>query len=263
MVRNTGVQWVDPMSDRPVYKQIADTLREQIDAGVYQPGDKLPSELQLLTRAGVSRETARQAIEVLRLEGRVRSQRGRGVFVQEKIRPVVTHNSRRLRREYRQRGMAPREVDEALGSVQLAFDVWELAEVPAPAEVAELLGVPPGQAVFVRRRTVSYRNGPPIQRADSYLPLDIAVGLIRDKDSGPGGTYQRIEENGHHLTRFTERLTFRMPAQGEKHALQLDDGVPVIDFVRVAYAGEHPVEAFFAVMAGDRNRFEYVIEADL
>jgi GntR family transcriptional regulator len=254
---------VDHSSDRPVYKQIADILRAEIDAGVHQPGDKLPSESQLMAWAQVSRETVRRAVEILRLEGRVRPQRGRGVYVQREIRPVIARNSERLlRRRRMDDGLAPLKVDEEISKVKIDHEVVELAEVPAPATIAEHLDVPPRQMVFVRRRIVRYHDGPPLQLADSYLPLDIAVRRIRDTESGDGGIYRRIEEDGHRLTHFSEQLSFRMPTRDEKRNLQLDDGVPVVKFVRVAYTVDRPVECFVAVMAGDKHRFEYEIEAE-
>ena len=101
----------------------------------------------------------------------------------------------------------------------------------------------------------------PTKLADSYLPSDIAVGRIREPDTGPGGTYARIEEAGHRLTHFDERVLFRMPDPEECRRLRLGAGIPVIDQTRIAHAGERPVEVFKAVMAGDKHELEYRIPA--
>jgi DNA-binding FadR family transcriptional regulator len=69
---------IDPTSDRPVYRQIADHLRQAIRDGQYGEGDALPSEAAMAETYGVTRMTARQAIEVLKTEGLVRSEHGRG-----------------------------------------------------------------------------------------------------------------------------------------------------------------------------------------
>lgn len=74
---------IDPRSDRPLYQQLADLLRSQINAGKPKPGEKLPSELTLQQEYGLSRDTVRDAIEVLRSEGRVVTERGRGTRVRE------------------------------------------------------------------------------------------------------------------------------------------------------------------------------------
>jgi DNA-binding FadR family transcriptional regulator len=68
---------VDPMSDRPVYRQIADSLRGAIERGELAPGDRLPSESQLMERFGVAQGTVRNALGQLRGEGLVIAEHGR------------------------------------------------------------------------------------------------------------------------------------------------------------------------------------------
>src|SRR5437870_9325921 len=75
---------LDPTSDRPIYKQIADQLRSAIQSGEYPPGEALPSEAALSGTFAVTRMTVRQALDVLKAEGLVRSEHGRGVFVRER-----------------------------------------------------------------------------------------------------------------------------------------------------------------------------------
>src|SRR2546425_54014 len=75
---------LDPTSDRPIYKQIADQLRSAIESGEYPPGEALPSEAALSGTFAVTRMTVRQALDVLKAEGLVRSEHGRGVFVRER-----------------------------------------------------------------------------------------------------------------------------------------------------------------------------------
>lgn len=72
---------VDRTRDRAVFRQIADGLREAVAAGMYGPDEALPSEVTLIAHFGVARMTVRQALQVLREEGLVRTAPGRGVFV--------------------------------------------------------------------------------------------------------------------------------------------------------------------------------------
>src|SRR4029450_6260930 len=102
---------IDPTSDRPIYRQIADHLRAAIREGQYPEGTPLPSETQLPEIYDVTRMTARQAVDVLKNEGLVRSEHGRGVFVRQ--RPTVHRLARnRFSRARRQAGPAtsPREM---------------------------------------------------------------------------------------------------------------------------------------------------------
>ncbi len=60
---------LDPTSDRPVFKQIADHLRAAIDSKSLSPGEKLPSESQLISHYDVARMTVRHALQILQSEG--------------------------------------------------------------------------------------------------------------------------------------------------------------------------------------------------
>ena len=53
------------MGHKPLYRQIADRIREQIARGELKPGDALPTESALQTEFGVSRVTVRQALRQL------------------------------------------------------------------------------------------------------------------------------------------------------------------------------------------------------
>lgn len=57
------------------------TLREDIASGRYAPGQKLPSEAQLINTFGVKRHVVRKAVDLLRSEGLIVSHQGAGVFV--------------------------------------------------------------------------------------------------------------------------------------------------------------------------------------
>lgn len=62
---------IDPDSDRAVYRQLADILRDQIASGELGPGAAVPSELTLMQIYGLSRTTVRRSIAELRSEGLV------------------------------------------------------------------------------------------------------------------------------------------------------------------------------------------------
>lgn len=62
---------IDLGADRAVYQQLADLLRAEITSGRLGPGDRLPSSTRLEQQHGVSRETIRRALAVLRAEGLV------------------------------------------------------------------------------------------------------------------------------------------------------------------------------------------------
>jgi GntR family transcriptional regulator len=65
----------------PKYLRVLNTLRERIEEGTYGPGAALPSESQLSTEFGVTRPTVLKALGILRQDGWIESQQGRGHFV--------------------------------------------------------------------------------------------------------------------------------------------------------------------------------------
>jgi GntR family transcriptional regulator len=85
----------DPLRDwrpmpNPMYRQIAEDLREQIESGRLVPGQHLPTELELRERYGVSRNTVRDAVKWLMNLGLVETRPGQGIFVGQKIAPFAT-----------------------------------------------------------------------------------------------------------------------------------------------------------------------------
>ncbi|GIL24948.1 GntR family transcriptional regulator [Actinocatenispora comari] len=74
---------VDPDRVEPLYEQVADVLRSAIKAGEVQPGYRLPSESGIVQASGVSRLTARRAVQLLVSEGLVTVVQGRGTFVKK------------------------------------------------------------------------------------------------------------------------------------------------------------------------------------
>jgi GntR family transcriptional regulator len=72
---------IDRDSYEPAYAQLANILRRQVAAGVFRPGDQLPSEAMLCQSYQVSPMTVRRTINLLSEEGVVSAVQGRGTFV--------------------------------------------------------------------------------------------------------------------------------------------------------------------------------------
>lgn len=68
-----------------VWRQIEEILAEELVAGLYPPGSKLPTEPELMARFGVGRHTLRQTMAGLEAKGLVRIEQGRGTFVHDEI----------------------------------------------------------------------------------------------------------------------------------------------------------------------------------
>lgn len=74
---------LDANSPLPLYHQLAATLFEQIQAGEYRAGHKIPSEHELAERYGIGRPTVRQATDALIQRGVLERKRGSGTYVRQ------------------------------------------------------------------------------------------------------------------------------------------------------------------------------------
>ena len=252
---------VDPASDRPVYKQIADHLRAAIARGRLHEGDQLPSEAQLMDHYGVARMTIRNAIRLLQDEGLVTAEHGRGVYVRSRP-PVRRLASDRFAQRHRKEGKAAFAVEAEQVGATAEVDMIQVSESQPPSEVADRLGISEDASVVVRSRRYLL-DGKPVEAATSYIPADLARGTpISDPNPGPGGIYARLEEQGHILERFTEDVTARMPTPQEARLLNLSPGVPVFRLVRTAYdVDNRAVEVCDTVMAADAYQLSYELPA--
>jgi GntR family transcriptional regulator len=255
-------QRVDPLSDRPVYKQIADELRQRIEAGQIAPGDRLPSESELVAEFAVAQGTVRQAIALLRGDGLVVAEHGKGVFVRRrpKIRRLA-HD--RFARRHRDAGKAAYLVEAEREESVPRVDVFFVGKEKAEKDVAARLKLRAGSTVLARRRRY-LSDDEPTELASSFIPWQLANGTpMTETNPGPGGVYARIEEAGHRLGRFTEEVTARMPSPDEAKALRLPPGTPVLTLVRVAYdTDDLPVEVCETVMSSNHFVLSYELPAD-
>lgn len=252
---------MDPQSDRPVFRQIADILRTEIQAGRLPEGSKLPSERELMDSYKAARGTVRQSLNLLKAEGLVHTEHGRGAFVRSRP-PVRRMASDRFSRRHRDKGKAAFLAEAEAEGVSPGVEVLKVGPENASDEVAARLAVAPGAKVLVRRRRY-LADGDPVELATSYLPWDLAGGTdMARKNPGPGGIYARIEEAGHRLARFTEEVSARMPSPDEARSLRLSAGTPVFGLVRTAFdSSGRAVEVCDTVMAADRFVLEYELPA--
>jgi GntR family transcriptional regulator len=254
-------QAIDPGSDRAVYKQIADHLRDAIARRRLAGGEQLPSEAQLMEHYGVARMTIRNALRVLLDQGLVTAEHGRGVYVRSRP-PVRRLASDRFAQRHRKEGNAAFNAGAPQVGATPQVDMLTVSQARPPAEVADRLGVVDGAEVVVRSRRYLL-DGKPVETAVSYIPADLAEGTpIADPNPGLDGIYARLEEQGHTLARFTEDVAARMPTPDEIKVLGLRPGVPVFHLVRTAFDVDgRAVEVCDTVMAADAYLLSYELPA--
>jgi 2-aminoadipate transaminase len=75
---------LDPASDTPLYKQLAEAVRSLVEQGVLQAGERLPATRELAGRLGLNRTTVSAAYAVLEESGLLEGQVGRGSFIAQR-----------------------------------------------------------------------------------------------------------------------------------------------------------------------------------
>ena len=210
--------------DRVSYRAIAAALRERISGGDLGAGGRLPSTRELAATYRVATTTAQRALESLRADGLVVSRPGAGYFVRT-WQEITRATPERLAPDWWGSGHTIQTADLGERPLEVATDVT--VNVPAPASIAEALGVPVSTPVVERSRRFIV-DGRPVSLSRSYIPADIADGTaIANIDSGPGGTFARLAEQGHKPVEGVEIVRGRMPDPADAEALQLSRGTPV------------------------------------
>src|SRR5271170_1001243 len=147
----------------PKYAQVIEELRRRIESGEYPPGSLLPSEHQLSDEFRIARPTVVRALRVLRQDGWIETQQGKGSFVRG--RPALAGLE------------SQRPGEDALNR----DEAWEPGEpvdvglsVP-PARVAALLGTGHGAELLARRRVVT-EGGEASEIVTWWIPSHLAEG---------------------------------------------------------------------------------------
>ncbi|WP_055483142.1 GntR family transcriptional regulator [Sphaerimonospora mesophila] len=230
----------------PKYAQLVQTLQRRIEAGKYPPGSLLPSENQLIQEFGVSRPTVVAALRVLREQGWIESQQGKGRFVRG--RPALASLEQ------------PRPGHAYLTTPEtgLPGELLEAGAVPVPNRVATLLDLTPKSKVFLRRRLVS-RGNEPSEIVSLWLPLDLSEGTdLTSAQPLAQGTRDHVQaRKGVRFDHVVEQITARMPSTEEAKQLGMPKNTPVLDvYAAVRDPGGRPLAVLAVVLPADRHELE-------
>ena len=107
---------LDPTSEAPIYRQLTDSIRQQVDRQDLKPGDRLPSARDLGETLGINMHTVLKAYSELESRGYLEIRRGRGgVRVREPA--DIRVSARGLAEMAAGRGMTPEQVQRIIEEV--------------------------------------------------------------------------------------------------------------------------------------------------
>ncbi len=220
-------------------------LRDEIISGAYPPGSKLPGELRLVERYGVSRVTVRRALAALEEAGMIRRTPGVGTVVLDQALSTtrITADASNLLPNIIRMGK-----DSQIRL--LAFNY-----VPVAEPVRELLGLPPGARV---QRSVRLRliDGKPFSHLTTHVPAAIAQSYSEeDLESTP--LYALLERSGVRLDSATQTVSATLATHETAQALEVAEGAPLISLNRVVYdVNGNGIEHLAALYRPDRYRLQ-------
>ncbi|WP_347755711.1 GntR family transcriptional regulator [Agrococcus sp. ProA11] len=220
----------------PKYVELAARLREQVARQAV--GTPVPSERDLAIEEGVSRMTARKAIEMLVAEGRVTREVGRGSFVARPALSVpLTLTS--FTESMLQWGMVP------------SAQVVEATTAPA-GELAATFAVAPDEPL-VRLTRVRLADGRPMALERASLLATAAPGLLEAADFSTASLYDVLEHRyGVRFDAGTQVIHAGLIDADDAALLDAEPGSPALEFVRTSTAAGTVLERTVSIYPADR-----------
>lgn len=201
----------------PPYMQVVQHLKQQILSGELKDGDRLPAVRQIAEEWNLAHATAAKVLATLRGDNLAVSMPGVGTVVQKVHRGAA---DRALRMLTTGKIYAPDEY-AVITAAGLA---------PAPAHVAELLGIEAG-AQAVRRQRVTHDQSGPVSASTSWFSAEMAelAPALLSTERIRGGTPSAIEEaTGRRTHVVDERKTVGTATEEQAEALGIEPGSPVL-----------------------------------
>jgi len=230
----------------PIYYQLKEIILELI--GSLEPGDPIPTELELCSHYTLARPTVRQAIQELVNEGYLLRQKGKGTFVcQPKIQQNSLYTIQSFRSEMGKEGLVYRTV------------VLEFHTTNCDENIAKTLQIDEGSNVIKLRRLRLVDEEPLILLVD-YLPAK-QMNKILDYDLEKESLADLIERlSGNNISHSDRTIEAHIAGEYESRMLQVKKGSPIQTITIITYISDGtPVHYAHAHYRGDRSAFSFTL----
>lgn len=228
---------------QPRYEEIAAYMRSLAEAA--EPDDRLPSDAELCARFGVSRMTARQAVQLVVNEGLVYRTRGHGTFRAPKRIHRILGSPLSFTENMRRRGLTA------------SSRVLEFGAAPPSSGDAEALAIPPGGSAIVLERL---RFADDIPMAIERAVISPILSSVLHSDVSSGSLHAIFEELGHSPMRVHATVSARRAVKRERELLnQTSSGVVLVERRVISDQDGVPLERTETLYAADRYEFDAVM----
>jgi GntR family transcriptional regulator len=226
----------------PLYRQIYETLRNQIQEGTYPPGSRFPQQHALSREFKVSLMTLRQALDLLERDGLIRRRHGIGTFVASPQIDYDLFQFRTFTGDLQARGE------------QVETRVLGARFISPDPRVAEALGKPGAEAVWLLERLRVVRGRPMVYQC-SHLPAPIGREVERHDLEHLSLRHILRFKLGIEIKQARETIYAVKLGRSEAGYLSRRAGVPAFLSERISYvANDRPVVFDRATIPGDHFR---------
>lgn len=239
---------LDGKAVTPLYIQLMEELEEKIAKGVFAPGDRLQSEMEMAKTYGVSIITVRNAVSALVEKGLIEKKQGKGTFVTKQ---KYTRDIKKLQ--------SFTELCERSG-VKAGGKMLENKLVIPDDKTAKMLGIEKGsQAIFISR--VRSADGEPVAIENNYFSLKYAFLLGQSFDDNSLFVYMK-EHSNMAVAVSEKRFELCRATAREAELLKIKKNDPLLYIKSVTYTKENePIYVGTQIVNGDRFSF-YVYETN-
>lgn len=229
----------------PKYRQLLIILRNQILKGEIPPGERIPSEEELINRFGLSRGTVRKAIAQLEREHLIETEHGVGSFV---------------------RAMHPNAIPfhfvltpepDCGPNAEARYEVLVQEAIPAPPDIAEKLKLPPGMTVIhiARRKLI---NAEVVSYSERFLNEDILPSLLNEDLTRVGSIHAMlVESSDYPLLRAEIEIEAHLINEDEAHLLDAAPGDSAIVISRLTYTAPNRPAVLYTGLF--KNQFQIAV----
>ena len=228
----------------PVYIQIHNQIKKDIEAGVWAVGDRIPSERELALEFNVSRMTLRQAVQTLVEEGILERQVGAGTFVaRKKVQEKMTGVTRFT------------ELMEAQGKNPSSRTVSYSVTTPSLSALERLK--PKDDEKVLRMERIRYADEVPICFEVATLPYSLVKDYERNQITT--SLYRTLEESGRKIGHAQQSVSAHVASERIAEYLNIKRGSAILRLRQVTELGDGtPFEYVRTQYAG--NKFEFYLE---
>ncbi len=228
----------------PLYQQIKERIKESILKEELKPGEKIQTELELISKYGVSRITVRNAISDLVEEGYLIKKQGKGTFVNKRKmeREIITFLSFTM--ACKAKGVKP-------SSKLIKRDIIE----PTSEDLEELELVDEDKVIHIQR--IRYADDEPIMIENNYFSYEKYKFLM--EENLESSLYEILSKK-YDINPCKSRSTIEIAKAGDEEVahLKITKGSPLFNITATAYdVDNHPVHRSEQIIVGEKFKLSY------